>query len=78
MLTVLALVTAGGVLAALPLGLGWLIAGRGLQGFGLGLTPVAIAIARDALAGDAVPVHRRGAVGDRGGRRRASATRPPG
>jgi MFS family permease len=50
-LTVLALVTAGGVLAALPLGLGWLIAGRGLQGFGLGLTPVAIAIARDALAG---------------------------
>ena len=51
-LTVLALVTAGGVLAALPLGLGWLIAGRGLQGFGLGLTPVAMAIARDALAGD--------------------------
>jgi MFS family permease len=50
-LTVLALVTAGGALAALPLGLGWLIAGRGLQGFGLGLTPVAIAIARDALAG---------------------------
>ena len=50
-LTVLALVTAGGVLAALPLGLGWLIAGRGLQGFGLGLTPVAIAIARDALVG---------------------------
>jgi MFS family permease len=50
-LTVLALVTAGGVLAALPLGLGWLIAGRGLQGFGLGLTPVAIATARDALVG---------------------------
>ena len=50
-LTVLALVTAGGALAALPLGLGWLIAGRALQGFGLGLTPVAIAIARDALSG---------------------------
>ena len=45
-LVVLGLVTLGGVLAALPLGLGWLIAGRGLQGFGLGLTPVAIAIAR--------------------------------
>jgi MFS family permease len=50
-LAVLALVTVGGVLAALPLGLEWLIAGRGLQGFGLGLTPVAIATARDALTG---------------------------
>ena len=51
-LTVLALVVAGGVLAALPLGLGWIIAGRGLQGFGLALTPVAIATARDVLAGE--------------------------
>src|SRR3954468_7555172 len=51
-LTVLALVVAGGVLAALPLGLGAIIAGRGLQGFGLGLTPVAIATARDVLAGE--------------------------
>jgi MFS family permease len=52
LLVVLGLVTAGGVLAALPLGLEWLIAGRGLQGFGLGLTPVAIATARDALTDD--------------------------
>ncbi|MEI4274038.1 MFS transporter [Klenkia sp. LSe6-5] len=51
-LAVLAAVTLGGVLAALPLGLGWLIAGRGLQGVGLGLTPVAIATAREALDGD--------------------------
>jgi MFS family permease len=51
-LAVLAIVTLGGVLAALPLGLGWLVAGRGLQGFGLGLTPVAIAVAREALAGE--------------------------
>jgi MFS family permease len=51
-LVVLALVTVGGVLAALPLGLEWLIAGRGLQGFGLGLTPIAIAVARDALTGE--------------------------
>ena len=51
-LSVLGLVTLGGVLAALPLGLGWLIAGRALQGFGLGLTPVAIAIARTALVGE--------------------------
>src|SRR3954470_12649103 len=51
-LSVLGLVTAGGILAALPLGLGWLIAGRGLQGFGLGLTPLAIAVAREALAGE--------------------------
>src|SRR3954465_7028281 len=51
-LAVLAVVTLGGVLAALPLGLGWLIAGRALQGFGLGLTPLAIATARDALSGE--------------------------
>jgi MFS family permease len=48
-LVVLGLVTLGGLLAALPLGLGWLIAGRGLQGFGLGLTPLAMATAREAL-----------------------------
>src|SRR6478672_1177327 len=51
-LVVLGVVTLGGVLAALPLGLGWLVLGRGLQGFGLGLTPLAIAIAREALAGE--------------------------
>jgi MFS family permease len=51
-LVVLALVTLGGVLAALPLGLGWLIVGRGLQGVGLGLTPLAIAVARQALQGE--------------------------
>src|SRR4051794_7624948 len=51
-LAVLAVVTVGGALVALPLGLGWLIAGRGLQGFGLGLTPLAIATARDALTGE--------------------------
>jgi MFS family permease len=50
-LVVLGVVTLGGVLAALPLGLGWLIAGRALQGFGLGLTPLAIATAREALTG---------------------------
>jgi len=50
-LAVLAVVTVGGALAALPLGLGWLVAGRGLQGFGLGLTPLAIATAREALHG---------------------------
>jgi MFS family permease len=48
-LGVLGLVVVGGVLAALPLGLTWLLAGRALQGFGLGLTPVLIATARDAL-----------------------------
>jgi MFS family permease len=51
-LVVLAVVTLGGVLAALPLGLEWLIVGRGLQGFGLGLTPLAIATAREALEGE--------------------------
>ncbi|WP_116450465.1 MFS transporter [Blastococcus litoris] len=51
-LSVLGVVTLGGLLAALPLGLGWLIAGRALQGFGLGLTPLAIATAREALTGE--------------------------
>ena len=51
-LVVLAVVLAGSVLAALPLGLGWLVAGRALQGLGLGLTPLAIATARTALSGE--------------------------
>ncbi len=51
-LAVLAVVLLGSVLAALPLGLGWLITGRGLQGVGLGLTPLAIATARTALSGE--------------------------
>ena len=51
-LVVLAVVTLGGMLAALPLGLEWLIEGRALQGFGLGLTPLAMATAREALHGE--------------------------
>lgn len=51
-LAVLGVVTLGGVLAALPLGLGWLIAGRALQGVGLGLTPLAMATAREVLDGE--------------------------
>ena len=50
-LVVLGVVTLGGALAALPFGLGWVIAGRGLQGVGLGLTPLAIAAAREILTG---------------------------
>ncbi|GAA0395364.1 MFS transporter [Streptomyces luteireticuli] len=45
----MALVLAGGVLSALPLGFGWLVAGRPLQGVSAGLVPLAIATARDAL-----------------------------
>ncbi|MET8622190.1 MFS transporter [Kitasatospora sp. NPDC004669] len=48
-LTAAAMVVLGSVLAALPLGFGWLVAGRALQGVGVGLTPLAIATARDAL-----------------------------
>ncbi|MFQ1002958.1 MFS transporter [Modestobacter sp. SSW1-42] len=51
-LAVLGVVLAGSVLAALPLGLGWLIAGRALQGVGMGLTPLAIATARTTLSGE--------------------------
>ncbi|MFI0723614.1 MFS transporter [Streptomyces sp. NPDC021224] len=43
------MVLAGSVLAALPLSFGYLVAGRGLQGVGLGLIPLAIATARDVL-----------------------------
>ena len=47
-----AVVLFGSVLAALPLGFGFLVAGRGLQGVGLGLVPLAIATARDSLPAD--------------------------
>ncbi|MFF7192560.1 MFS transporter [Streptomyces sp. NPDC008079] len=53
----LALVVVGCVLAALPLGFAALLVGRALQGIGLGLTPLTIAVARDVLpAARAVPV----------------------
>jgi predicted MFS family arabinose efflux permease len=45
-------ITLGCVLAALPLGFGTLLAGRALQGTGMGLTPLAMAAARDALTGE--------------------------
>ncbi|SEL88360.1 MFS transporter [Streptacidiphilus jiangxiensis] len=48
-ISALTVVLLGSVLAALPLGFACLIVGRGLQGLGLGLTPLAIATARDAL-----------------------------
>ncbi|MCW2777598.1 MAG: transporter [Frankiales bacterium] len=51
-LTALVVVTAGCVLAALPLSFGWLLAGRGLMGVGLGLTPLAMGTARDVLQGE--------------------------
>ncbi|SCG72745.1 Predicted arabinose efflux permease, MFS family [Micromonospora inositola] len=53
MLAGLVLVTAGSALAALPTGFATLLVGRGLQGAGLGLTPLTIATARDSL-----PPHR--------------------
>lgn len=42
-------VLVGCALSALPLGFGGLLVGRALQGVGLGLVPLAIATARDAL-----------------------------
>lgn len=45
-------VVAGSMLAALPLGFPALIIGRGLQGLGIGLTPLAMATARSALPHD--------------------------
>jgi len=49
MVGVLALVCLGALLAALPLGIELLIAGRAVQGIGLGLSPLVFAVARDAL-----------------------------
>ncbi|MEV0278767.1 MFS transporter [Streptomyces sp. NPDC050610] len=48
-LTGLAVVLVGSLLAALPLGFASLIAGRALQGVGMGLVPLAIATARDSV-----------------------------
>ena len=48
----LAVVVVGCLLAALPLGFPALLLGRALQGVGLGLTPLTMATARDALGKD--------------------------
>lgn len=45
-------ITVGSVVSALPLGFGMLLFGRALQGTGMGLTPLAMAAARDALTGE--------------------------
>ncbi|HEX4703984.1 MAG TPA: MFS transporter [Pseudonocardiaceae bacterium] len=50
----LAIVLAGSVLTALPLGFAALMIGRAAQGAGLGLTSLAIAIAREELPADRV------------------------
>ncbi len=51
-LVAVAVVVAGCALSALPWGFGALLAGRALQGVGLGLVPLAMATARDALPPD--------------------------
>ncbi len=51
-LVALGVVALGGVLAALPLGFTALLVGRALQGVGLGLTSLAIAVARDHVTGE--------------------------
>lgn len=48
----LAVVVAGSVLAGLPLGFPALLVGRAMQGVGLGLTSLAIAVARDHVGGE--------------------------
>ena len=45
-------ITAGNVLAALPLGFHMLLVGRALMGAGMGLTPLTMAAARDPLTGE--------------------------
>lgn len=51
----LAAVTVGGAAAALAPDLAWLLAGRALQGIGLGLVPLTMAAARDHLPPERVP-----------------------
>jgi len=48
-LAAIAIVAAGCLVAALPVGFGIFLVGRALQGLGLSLTPLAIAAVRDAL-----------------------------
>lgn len=50
LLAAVCLVIVGGVLAAMPGGVGVLLAGRALQGVGLALTPIAMSIARSQVA----------------------------
>jgi predicted MFS family arabinose efflux permease len=45
-------ITLGNVLAALPLGFHMLLVGRALMGAGMGLTPLTMAAAREALTGE--------------------------
>ncbi|GAA4708685.1 MFS transporter [Nocardioides conyzicola] len=52
----LAVVTAGTALAVVPMSYGVLVAGRAMQGVGMALLPLAIAVARDALVGE--PMNR--------------------
>ena len=47
----LSIVLAGCVLAALPTGFFGLLAGRALQGFGIGLTALVIGVANEAFEG---------------------------
>ncbi len=49
MLGTLGIVMLGSILAALPLSYAWLLVGRGMQGVGLGLMPLAMTLARDHL-----------------------------
>ncbi|MGJ7560486.1 MFS transporter [Brevibacterium casei] len=48
----LALVALGGLLTAVPAPFGVLLAGRGLQGLGLGVIPLLMSLARDTLPAD--------------------------
>ncbi|WP_182377703.1 MFS transporter [Nocardioides sp. WS12] len=48
----LGVVLVGTILSAVPLGIGPLIAGRALQGVGLALSPLTMAVARDVWSGD--------------------------
>lgn len=51
-LAILAAMAVGSLVAALPLGFGALLAGRSLHGLGLGLLPIAVTAAREALTGE--------------------------
>ena len=52
LLAALGVVFVGCLLAALPAGFAWLLTGRALQGFGVGLGALAMGVARDALSGE--------------------------
>ena len=74
----LAVVFVGSIIAGFADSIGVLVAGRAMQGVGLGVAPVTMAVARDLLPAEPGRGRDRAAVGQRRGGRRRRAIRSAG